>query len=504
LCLKYILLKIKLYLILLFVVQVIFAQKSPIKILNANQTYSNQKQYPNAIVLNGNVKITHNGALLTCRKALLYKLENRLYAYGDVIINQADTLIQNSNHLQYDGNSGQSVSWGDVRVRDKDVTLVTDTLKFNRETQVLKYDCSGTITNKQTVVKSVLGQYFAKEKKLTAKQNVRVHHPDMELNTGHLNYFVETEKSYLYGPSTIKNKENNIYTEKGIYDTRLSLGYLLKNSTIYHQTNQIKGDSLFYDEKKGFASGTGNLVITDTINKVVIKGDYGEVFRTKDSIIVNKKPVAISIVDQDSMYIHGDILSLTGKEEQRLMKVYHHVKFYKSDLSGKCDSLVSNQFTGITEMFNNPVIWSLDNQITGDSILLLSNKNTNKLDSLKVISNALIVQKDSIGYNQIRGRNMYGKFKERKLDNLLSKGNGAVVNYARDEKNNLNAIMDMECSNILFNFKDGKIKTIKFLKKPDGKTYPPSKFPKEKAKLQGFIWREKEQPLTKEDIFVYD
>ncbi len=481
-----------------------FSQSNQIKIIHANQTYRNLKQYPEAIVLNGDVKVAHQGALLTCKKALFYKEDNRIYAYGDVLVNQADTLTQQSNHLQYDGNSQKALSWGTVIVKDKDIVLTTDTLSFNRVTQVLKYDCFGTIVNQENTLTSQIGEYFANDKKLTARQNVKVVNKSTNLKTGHMDYFTTSGRTYLYGPSTIINPENKLYTEKGIYDTRLSLGYLLKNSKIYHASNEIEGDSLYYDKKTGFASGTGHLVITDTINNIIVKGDYGEVYRAKDSIVITKKPVAISAVEQDSMYIHGDILSVTGPENNKLMKVYHHVKIYKSDLSGKCDSLVTHQNKGITELFRKPILWSGENQITGDSIRLINNKTTNKLDSLNIIRNAFIAQKDSIGFNQIKGKNMFGKFLNQKLSSLLAKGNGAVVNYARDDKGLLTAIMDMECSNILFNLKDNKIQDILFLKQPDGKTYPPSQFPEDKKLIKGFIWRGDERPLTKEDIFIHD
>ncbi|MEN8890478.1 MAG: LptA/OstA family protein, partial [Wenyingzhuangia sp.] len=242
------------------------------------------------------------------------------------------------------------------------------------------------------------------------------------------------------------------------------------------------------------------------VNKIVVKGDYGEIYRKIDSMIVTKRPLAISIVEKDSMYIHGDTISITGSENKKLMRVYHHVKFFKSDLSGKCDSLVTRQAEGITELFNNPVLWSDKNQITGDSIRLISDKNTQKLDSLKILKNAFIVNQDSIeGYNQINGRNMFGKFKDQRLSTLLVKGNGAVVNYARSEDTkDLTAIMKMECSNIIFSLENNNIKTIRFLKQPAGKTYPPSEFPEDQALLKGFIWRGNERPLTKEDIFIHD
>lgn len=499
-------LSMKIQFLLLLIPLLGVSQTSKIKILHANQTYADQKLYPNALVLNGAVRVKHQGAIMTCKKALYYKAENRLYAYGNVVVNQGDTIKQYSDHLQYDGDSQKALSWGKVKVKDQDITLTTDTLHFNRITQVLSYDFFGKIVNKENTLTSRIGEYFANDKKFTARQNAQVVNTEMTLKTGHLDYYTESGRSHLYGPSTIKNEESDLYTERGIYDTRLSLGYLLKNSIIYHQDNEIEGDSLYYNQAKDFASGTGNLIITDTINNIIIKGDYGEIFRSKDSMIVAKKPMAISVVEKDSMYIHGDTISVTGKDNNKLMKVYHHVKFFKSDISGKCDSLVTHQDKGVTELFTNPVLWSGENQITGDSIRLLNDKVTNKLDSLKIIKNAFIVQKDSVkGYNQIKGRNMFGKFVNQKLSSLLVKGNGAVISYLRDEETReLSAITRIECSNIIFSLKENKIQTIRFLKQPDGGTYPPSEFPEDKRLLKGFIWRGDERPLNKDDIFIHD
>ena len=158
----------------------------------------------------------------------------------------------------------------------------------------------------------------------------------------------------------------------------------------------------------------------------------------------------------------------------------------------------------LPKCFKAPIIWSGENQITGDSIHLKSNKLTNKLDSLFIKKNAFIIQKDSAGYSQIKGKDMYGKFVNNELSSLLTKGNGQVINYARDERGILVAILNMSCSNILFELKENNINTIKFLQKPEGKTYPPSKYPEDLKLLKGFLWREKEKPLTKEDIFIHD
>lgn len=159
-------------------------------------------------------------------------------------------------------------------------------------------------------------------------------------------------------------------------------------------------------------------------------------------------------------------------------------------------------------MYKSPVIWSDQNQITGDSIFLQSNIETEKLDSLKVFNNAFIIAKDSLAkedYNQIKGRNMFGKFMDNKLKLLLVKGNAESIYFNRNtETQVLETITKEVSSNIEFTLENGEIQTIKYLKSTDGKTYPPSQLDEEGRKIKGFIWREDEQPKNKNDIFIKD
>ena len=208
------------------------------------------------------------------------------------------------------------------------------------------------------------------------------------------------------------------------------------------------------------------------------------------------------------MFVHGDTILITGKPDKRIVRTFHNVKIFKSDLQGKCDSIHTDQSNGLTRMFKNPVIWSDQNQITGDTIHLISNVKTEKLDSLKVLNNSFIITKDTVSkkdFNQIRGRNMFGKFKDNKLHLLLVKGNAESVYFNRNEETHvLETITKEISSNIEFTLDKGQIESVKYLKKSDGNTYPPSKLPEDVNKLKGFIWREDEQPKKMEDIFIHD
>jgi lipopolysaccharide export system protein LptA len=480
------------------------AQAKRIQIVHSDISSIDEENLPGATILLGNVVIRHQGIKLNCKKAVHYKNENFIKAYGDVVLNQGDSIVQTSRYTEYNGNSKQALSWGNVVIKDPKMTLSTDTLNFDRTRQLLYYKHGATIKDSINVLTSNLGNYYLENNKFQAISNVVLTNPDYILESNHLDYYTDSGKAYLYGSSTITSDDNLIYCEKGFYDTKMNISHFTKNARIEYDDKEIKADSLFYNRNLGFASASRNISIIDTINNSVLKGHYAEFFEKLDSAFVVDRAVAISNTHKDSLFIHGDTILATGKPEKRIIRAYHHVKFFKSDLSGKCDSIHSDQGTGLTQMFKNPILWSNKSQITGDVINLINDVETNAMDSLKVLQNAFIIDKDSIGFNQIKGRNLLGKFMENDLRFVHIVGNSEVIHYVRNEQNELIGIEKTNCSEIHFVLKDGRIESSKFINQPDGQTYPPSQLPENARKLRGFLWREAEKPLTKNDIFIRD
>ena len=469
--------------------------------------FADEEKYPGATVLIGKVIMNHAGAVLTCQKAFYYKKDNFFQAIGDVIINQGDTIRQYSDYVNYDAGLKKAISWGNVILKDPTMTLTTDTLYFNRGSQLLFYKDHAVIKDETNVLESKNGNYYLENKKFTATTKVTITNPDNLIVSNHLDYYTNSGHVFLFGPSTITNKKDNnrIYSERGFYNTKTDISHFVKNAKLFFDDRTIEGDSLYYDKLRGFASATNNIKVIDTAENFMARGNYAEYFQKTDSIFMIKRAVAISVVENDSTFIHGDTLLVTGKKDHRIIRTYNNVKIFKLDLQGKCDSLHTNQSTGITKMYYSPILWSDKSQITGDSIQLLTNKETEKLDSLKILGNSFIIQKDSIDpeiFNQIKGRNMYGKFIENELKTLLVKGNGEAVNFNRNDAGVLETITKQYCSNIEFVLANSEMDQIKCLKQSDGKTYPPSMYPETDKRLKGFLWRESEQPKTKEDIFI--
>ncbi|WP_091432350.1 OstA-like protein [Flavobacterium degerlachei] len=463
----------------------------------------NQVEMPDAFLLTGNVRVSHDGVVLTCNKAYYFQKENYIKAFGNVQLVQGDTLYLNSKYAEYNGNVKKAFAAGDAFMSSPDATLATDTINFDRNVQEAYYSSPGTIINKENTLKSKSGKYYVAQKKFQFLTAVTITNPNYVIKSNHLDYYSNSGHSYLFGPSTITSKTNYIYTEKGFYDTKKNLAHFLRKSYIKYEDRLIEGDSLYYDRNKEFASATRNVKITDSVNRAIVKGHYAEIYKKQDSMFVTKRAVAVNFVQNDSVYIHGKRLMVTGKENNRIIRAYNNVRFYKTDMSGKCDSIHSSSKTAITKLIGNPILWNGESQITGDIMHLIGNNNTQKLDSLKVLNNTFLVSKDTLGtgYNQVKGLNLFGKFEEGKLHDVDIVKNAEVVYFMRNDTNELIGINKNVSSKINLIFEDSAIETITFYNQVDGDIYPDKDLPENARKLRGLVWRGDERIKSKDDIF---
>jgi hypothetical protein len=179
-----------------------------------------------------------------------------------------------------------------------------------------------------------------------------------------------------------------------------------------------------------------------------------------------------------------------------------------------------NQKTGLTQLINikrsttrddfskkrNPILWNINNQITGDSIHLISNQKTESIDSLKVFQNAFMVSKDTIGegFNQISGKRLIGLFEDNNFKTVDIIKNAETIYYLRNEESELVGIDKSQSAAIKIWFENSEITEIRKMNQIDGTTYPEEDFPEIDKLLKGFVWREDERPLSVEDIFSDD
>ena len=519
-------------LVLIFLVafvKVIAQQEAKIiEIIQAGGSTQDQFKFPGANILikkeGIRVHLFHEGALIKSNLSYFYPKENFFKANGNVVFTQGDSLKMTCDQIEYDGSSKLAKAWGKVVLELPDMDLKTDTLYLDRANSKAFYNSFGTIVDEKRKLTSIRGIYFMNEKKYRFITKVKIDDPEYELNSQQLDYFTEIDKAYFYGKTTIVGEEYDIYCEKGVYDTKLQKGNFQENAVILYDNKKIRGDSLYFENEKNYAAATNNISIIDTLNKSVINGHYGEIFKAKDSAIITRRALAINIIDQDSLYIHADTLIATGPSEKRILRGYYDVRVFKRDLRGKSDSLHLDQSTGLIKLMKiplsrkeiqiltasqknskNPILWFGNSQISGDKIFLTSKMKTKKLDSLKIIGNSWIIEKDSIsqtGFNQIKGGLLDGLFKEGKLRDILVSKNTEVVYYMySDEDNELIGIDKTSCSRLKMVSINNQIEEITFFVSPDGNLYPDKDLPINERKLEGFIWRENERPNSILELF---
>lgn len=477
---------------------------------DSDRFLKNEEKYPGALILkkvDHQVVFFHEGIKVWCDLAIFYQQENFFKAFGNVRMAQGDTITMNSEYAEYNGNTKFAFASTNVRLQTPKNTLTTDTLFFNRKKQQAYYRSGGTLKDSASTITSNIGRYYMEDEKYSFVSDVVVTNPEYHINTQQLDFYNNTGHAYLYGPSTITSETNEIYCERGFYDTRGDVGYFVKNSTIYYKNRKLQGDSIFFDRDSGFASATNHIKVTDTANSTTITGHYAEVYKKKDSIFITKRALISSLQgeSQDSIHIHSDTLMVTGKPDNRIIRGFYDTRMYSETMSGKCDSIYIDEKIGLTKMLGNPVVWSGAGQVTGDTIHLLNNVKTDKLDSLRVFENAFIIQEDSIkGFNQVKGKRMYGLFEENELYEINLIQNTETIYYMRNDESELIGINKTLSSSIKMLLNNREIEDIYYYKNVDGTIYPEGELPENAQHLKGFNWRGDERLNSKAELFLND
>ncbi len=450
----------------------------------------------------GNVSFAHDNVVMYCDSAYFYS-SNKLDAFGNVRIQQGDSISLYGDLLKYDGNTRKAEMQKNVRMVEKDMNLTTDFLYYDLSTNVAYYTTGGTLTSKNNTLKSQHGYYHSASKEFSFKKNVVLTNPEYQMNCDTLRYNTLNKTAYFLGPTTIKSNGNFIYCEDGWYDTNRDVSRFSRKAYIISREQKLRGDSVFYDRKKGFGRAVKNVSITDTIQNLTIRGDYAENYEESQRSIVTGNAQLVQAYDGDTLFLHADTLKAAMEKikdiEHRVLFAYRKVKFFKSDIQGKCDSLVYTYSDSTMRLFRGPVLWSEKNQLTAEKVELVTSNG--EMKSMRLENTAFIIsQEDTTKFNQIKGKNMRGSFVDNKLRRIYVEGNGQTLYFAKD-KNKIIGVNRSDCSDILILLKNNEIEKITFITKPDATLHPPGSLPAEEMKLKDFIWKGDERPLTRNDIF---
>ena len=462
---------------------------------------------PDAQILIGNVAFRHDSVYMYCDSACFYEKTNSLEAFDNVKMVQGDTLFLYGDYLFYDGNTQIAQVRYNVRMENKNTTLLTDSLNYDRIYNLGYYFDGGTLMDEENVLTSEWGEYSPATKISVFNYDVKLVNPKFTLTSDTLRYSTATKIANILGPSDIVSDANHIYSELGFYNTQIGQAELLDRSVLTNEGKRLTGDSLFYDRVKGYGEAFDNVIMTDTVNKNMLTGDYCYYNELTKYAFATKKAVAVDYSQGDSLFMHADTLQmytyyLNTDSMFRETRAYHKVRMYRTDVQGVCDSLVFSSKDSCLTMYYDPILWNNNQQLLGEKIMIYMNDST--IDWAHIQNQALSVEQlDSTSYNQVTGKEMKAWFQGGEMRKVDVIGSVRLVYYPMESDSTLIGMNVSETSLLNMFLENRKMKKMIMSPKSNGTLYPMLQRPPEKMKLDNFVWFDYIRPLDKEDIFKW-
>ena len=463
----------------------------------------------------GNARFSQDSVFVRCDVGYLETKLQYLKAIGNIIVNQGDSLFLYGDSLNYDGETKIAIVRGNVRLVKGDMTLSSSSLIYNLNTNLAFYSKGGTVVSKKNnnTLTSTKGYYYSDYQSLSFKENVVLTNPEYTMTSDTLDYNEISEIAYFSGNTFIKGEENLIFCKSGYYDTKNDISEFNQDAYLISDGHKIEGQKLYYDRNTGFGKAIDKVILTDTANKIIVNGDFAtrnEINNT--SFVTGNTLVSKWFEGKDTPFLSADTVKVVKNEltKKNSMYSYHSVRFYKKDIQGVCDSMVFLQSDSVLQLYYDPIIWSENSQMKGDTIFVhIAN---NKIDKLNFRKNSFIIDAinffDSITkslvytkqYDQIKGKNITAYFTQDSIRKVIVKGNGQSIFFTGEGGKRKQGLNRIDCSDIEIRFDENKIDEILFIKEPAGKLIPIQDVKSEEEKLKGFMWKIELKPLSKNDL----
>lgn len=210
-------------------------------------------------------------------------------------------------------------------------------------------------------------------------------------------------------------------------------------------------------------------------------------------------------VPGDSLHVSADSLSLAPKDSTKISFIYgiRNVKVFRNDMQVACDSLAYTDLDSLIRLYENPIVWNeIKRQYSADSITVIVKNQS--IDRASLMSNAfIIVQEDTLSYDQIRGTEMMAYFDSTGALRRFDSMGGASGVFYIEENGSLATVNKFESKMLTATLKDGNIQDLNYFDAVKTDAYPVVQMKKDEKILKGFDWQPDKRPKGPEDITPY-
>lgn len=495
------------------------------------------------MVLSGTVHFSKGAMQMYCDSAHYYPTSESMDAFGNVRMQQGDTLFIYADELNYDGLREIAYLYADegkdVRMINRNVRLNTPEFTYDMVDERGYYTNGGVLTDPQNRLVSVEGEYLPATKEANFYIDVHLHridgHDTLDIYSDTMYYDTRTRIAEFYSPTEIISGRGTIHTTEGVYDTRNNQAQLFKHSTVHtDSTSTLTGDTILYDRDRGYGEAFGNVDITDSARQTTLRGTYGYYNRLVDSAFVTGRALAMEYSRGDTLYMHGRYIKsildidtirttvtdtiappagspdtvqpqiikreIVSTDSTHVFTAWPRVRFYRSDMQGLCDSMIFVQRDSTLHLHHHPVVWSDDRQIFGNRIILYLNDST--IDRALLPDFAFTAQHiEDDYYNQLTGKVMEAWFNGGELSRLDVSNSVEAIFYPEENDSTINKMVNLQTANMRGWFEKRALIRMKTWPESNGRVTPLYLAKRSDLLLSKFQWYGTLRPRDSQDIF---
>lgn len=470
----------------------------------ADRLVMDERISPDYQVLYGNVKFRKEGMLMFCDSAHFYEKTNSFNAFGNVRMEQGDTLFVYADVLYYDGIEEFARLRNNVRLENRNTTLFTDSLDYDMRSNIGYYFDGGRIVDEENELASIYGQYSPDTKDAEFLYEVTLTNERYVMHTDTLHYNTANHIADIVGYTTIVSDSNIIYSDRGWYNTSSEDAALYNRSLIVGKDGQkLTGDTIFFNRDRNFGEVFGNMILTDSVHSSILEGDYGFHDDNKKVSFATKRARAMEFSQKDTLYLHGDTIRTfleEGPDSLRVLTAHHKVRFFRVDMQGVADSVSFTERDTMVRMFRHPVVWNANRQVFGNVIEVHLNDST--VDYAQLPDFGFMIEDIEYPYyNQLSGKEMKAYFENGDIRRLDVSGNVLTLFYPMERDSTYNKLINSESSFMTILFKNRDIEKLNMWPDVSGKAIPLYLLKRKEMYLENFAWYDAVRPKDKDDIF---
>jgi len=462
-------------------------------------------------ILKGNVIMQQQNTLIYCDSAVQNVLLNQVETFGNIHINDNDSVHAYSQYMQYMGDTKVATLKKRVKLTDGKGVLTTEALEYNVGSNIGTYLNNGKVVNGESVLTSKEGIYYANTRDVFFQKRVKLVDPEYTMTTDTLRYNLNTEIANFLAPTIIKDERSTIKTRRGMYDLKKGKAIFTDRPEIRDSTQLVYADSIAYDKITGAGRAIGNVEYRDSAQGIAMFAGATDFNNDSKTVTSYYNPLLVLKQKNDSLFVTADTLHSAYLQTDstkpknpadtiRYFTAFHHVRLFSDSLQSKCDSLYYSGIDSVFRFFAEPVIWTQGSQISGDTIFLAT-KNR-KAEKINVNENAFTINRTADGmFNQMKGNELSGQFIEGSIDFLRVKGNGENLYYLQDEDSAYVGVNYTMADAIVMRFANKELKRVTWFNSVTGTTYPVMQLPEDKKELRNFKWLETVRPKSVKDIW---